>query len=123
LAGSISEIITPCPRSPSCPRSCAGLAARGPRAARRGAQLDALSAGTSAVGASVERLCDAIRESSLGAASRIGVTPDTLLIDGVAADAARRRIAEAAALLHDRDILTITFSATCRDGVTGLLRC
>jgi len=61
------------------------------------------------VAASVTRFGDAIRESSLGAAFAIGVTPETLMIEGVAADASVTGIAEAAALLHDRDILTVTF--------------
>jgi len=64
------------------------------------------------VGASVTRFGDAIRESSLGAAFAIGVTPQTLMIEGVAADASATGIAEAAALLHDRDILTVTFIGT-----------
>src|SRR2546423_1470873 len=61
------------------------------------------------VGASVARLATAIHESSLGAAFAIGVTPDTLMIEGAIADAGQTGIAEAAALLHDRDILTLTF--------------
>lgn len=60
------------------------------------------------VAASVSRLCDAIRESSLGAIFSIGITPETLMIEGAAADASGA-IAEAAALLHDRDLLNITF--------------
>src|SRR6185312_13392999 len=55
------------------------------------------------VAASVSRLCDAIRESSLGAIFSIGITPETLMIEGAAADASGA-IAEAAALLHDRDL-------------------
>jgi hypothetical protein len=58
-----------------------------------------------AVESSVERLCDATRQSSLGSAFGIGITPDTLLIDGVAPPQAEGAIAEAAALLHDRDLL------------------
>src|SRR3990170_279943 len=61
------------------------------------------------VGASVGRLCDAIRESSLGAVFSIGVTPDTLLVEGTPADNRQTGIAEAAALLHDRDVLHLTF--------------
>jgi HEAT repeat protein len=61
------------------------------------------------VGAAVDRFGAAVRGSSLGAVFSIGVTPDTLLIEGVAADAGQVGIAEAAALLHDRDILTVTF--------------
>ena len=61
------------------------------------------------VGGSVERLATAIRESTLGAVFAIGVTPETLLIEGTAADTGQTGIAEAAAMLHDRDILTLTF--------------
>jgi len=62
-----------------------------------------------AVGASVVRLADAVRQSSLGAIFSIGITPDTLLIEGAPADAGQTIIAEAAAMLHDRDLLQITF--------------
>src|SRR5438874_10057345 len=61
------------------------------------------------VAQSVARFAAAIRASSLGAAFAIGVTPDTLMIEGTPADASQAGIAEAAALLHDRDILTVTF--------------
>ena len=62
------------------------------------------------VRASVDRLTATIRDSVLGAGLAIGVTPDTLMIEGVAADTAQGGIAEAAAMLHDRDIITITFT-------------
>jgi len=76
-----------------------------------------------AVGASVERLCDAVRRSSLGSAFGIGITPDTLLIDGVAPPQTDGPIAEAAALLHDRELLHITFLGDVSyDGITRLLR-
>ena len=61
------------------------------------------------VQASVSRLSDAIQQSTLGAIFSVGITPDTLLIEGAAADAAQSGIAEAAALLHDRDLLQLTF--------------
>jgi HEAT repeat protein len=61
------------------------------------------------VGASVARLGTAIHETSLGAIFAVGVTPDTLMIEGTMADASQSGIAEAAALLHDRDILALTF--------------
>ena len=61
------------------------------------------------VAQSVTRFAAAIRASSLGAAFAIGVTPETLMIEGTLADASQAGIAEAAALLHDRDILTISF--------------
>ena len=57
------------------------------------------------VGASVARLSDAIQRSTLGAVFSIGITPDTLLVEGAPADPAQSAIAEAAALLHDRDLL------------------
>jgi HEAT repeat protein len=76
-----------------------------------------------AVEASAERLCEAIRQSSLGATFGIGITPDTLLIDGVAPPQTEGPINEAAALLHDRDLLHITFLGDVPyDGVTRLLR-
>jgi HEAT repeat protein len=61
------------------------------------------------VSISVKRLADAIRQSSLGSAFSIGVTPETLLIEATPADAMQPGISEAAALLHDRDLLRITF--------------
>jgi HEAT repeat protein len=61
------------------------------------------------VSISVKRLADAIRESSLGAAFSIGVTPETLVIEATPADATQAGISEAAALLHDRDLLRVTF--------------
>src|SRR3989442_13213022 len=60
------------------------------------------------VGVSVTRLAAAIRESSSGAVFSVGVTPDTLMIEGTMADASQAGIAEAAELLHERDILTLT---------------
>jgi hypothetical protein len=62
-----------------------------------------------AVGVSVTRLATAIQESSGGAVFSIAVTPDTLMIEGTMADASQTGIAEAAELLHERDILTLTF--------------
>src|SRR5262249_11723050 len=61
------------------------------------------------VAAAVARLATAIHESSLGAVFAIGVTPDTLMVEGTLADAGQAGIAEAAAFLFDRDILTVTF--------------
>jgi HEAT repeat protein len=64
------------------------------------------------VRASVDRFATAINESTFGAAFAIGVTPDTLMIEGASADGKQPGIAEAAAMLHDRDILTVTFLGT-----------
>ncbi len=76
-----------------------------------------------AVEATVERLCEAIRQSSLGSAFGIGITPETLLIDGIAPAQTDLAIAEAAAMLHDRDLVHITFLGDISyDGVARLLR-
>ena len=61
------------------------------------------------VSASIARLSDAIQRSTLGSIFSIGITPDTLLVEGTSADPAQSGVSEAAALLHDRDLLTITF--------------
>ncbi len=75
------------------------------------------------VGASVDRLSAAIRDSTLGAAFSIGVTPDTLLIEGVAADPGQSGFGEAAAMLHDRDILTLSFvGAVSAETIHAFLR-
>jgi HEAT repeat protein len=75
-----------------------------------------------AVGASVQRLAAAIRDSSLGAAFAFGVTPETLLVAGLPLPA-EPPVAEAARVLHDRDILQITFVGEVPDtGIHALLR-
>jgi HEAT repeat protein len=62
-----------------------------------------------AVGQALSRLALAIGQNSRGSVFSIGVTPTTLLIEDAPADHTQQAIAEAAALLHDRDILRITF--------------
>jgi HEAT repeat protein len=62
-----------------------------------------------AVAQSHDRLCEAIRQTAGDAIFSIGVTPDTLIIEGGPADLTQPVIAEAAALLHDHDVLQITF--------------
>jgi hypothetical protein len=61
------------------------------------------------VSASVARLADAIQQSSMGTAFALGITPETLLIEGTAANRSETAIAEAAALLHDRDLIHMMF--------------
>ena len=61
-----------------------------------------------AVDAAVRRLAVAMAESTAGAAFTFGVTPDTLLVAGIPLPQ-EPPVAEAARLLHDRDILQITF--------------
>ncbi len=62
-----------------------------------------------AVGSAVGRLYEALKSSSFGSAFTIGITPATLLVDGKSADRKESAIAEAAALLHQCDLINITF--------------
>src|SRR5262245_59889411 len=72
----------------------------------------------------IARLADAIREATQGSILSLGITPDTLLVEGVAADRGQSAVGEAAALLHDRDLLRITFvgGATPPEALRTLLR-
>jgi HEAT repeat protein len=63
-----------------------------------------------AVRTSVDRFATALRETSAHSSFSFGVTPDTLLIDGVPAGAKDSPVSEAAAWLHQRDILELTFA-------------
>jgi hypothetical protein len=64
-----------------------------------------------AVAGSLDRLRVAIAEASGGQIFSFGVTPDTLLVAGIAVEGRDAgTIAEAAKWLHDRDILQLTFS-------------
>ncbi len=58
---------------------------------------------------SARRLSEAIARASAGAIISISVTPDTLLIEGAPADRTQLAVTEAARLLHDCDIVQITF--------------
>jgi hypothetical protein len=74
-----------------------------------------------AVRGSLDRLRGAIADASGGQRFAFGVTPDTLMVAGIAVggrDAGT--IAEAARWLHDRDILQLTFAREV--GVPGLQR-
>ena len=62
-----------------------------------------------AVEQAVARLADAVQKTTGGAVFGIGITPDTLLVEGAPADRAQGAIADVAAMLHDRDILHLTF--------------
>lgn len=61
------------------------------------------------VGASVARLGDAIRQASMGAAFAVGITPETLMVEDAEANRNETAIAEAAAMLHDRDLIRVMF--------------
>jgi len=58
--------------------------------------------------AAVQRLLEAVRQSTAGAAFAFGVTPQTLLVAGLPLPE-DQPVADAARLLHDRDLLQITF--------------
>ena len=62
-----------------------------------------------AVEQSVSRLTRAVSEAASGAIFSLAVTPDTLLVEGAPADRSQTAIADTAALLHDCDILQLTF--------------
>lgn len=61
-----------------------------------------------AVAAAVRRLAEALRVSTGGSAFAFGVTPQTLLIAGVPLPE-EQPVVETARLLHDRDILQVSF--------------
>lgn len=61
-----------------------------------------------AVELAVSRFAEAVRTSTGGAAFSFGVTPETLLVAGVSLPD-EQPVAEAARMLHDRDILSIMF--------------
>jgi hypothetical protein len=61
-----------------------------------------------AVAAAVGRFADAVRKSTAGAAFTFGVTPQTLLVAGLPLPE-EQPVAEAARVLHDRDLLHLTF--------------
>lgn len=64
-----------------------------------------------AVAAAVDRLAATVDRATGGAIFELAITPDALLFDGVAVGRpGEGALAEAAALLHDRDILRITFT-------------
>lgn len=61
-----------------------------------------------AVDAAVRRFLEAVRQSTAGAAFTLGVTPQTLLVAGLPLPE-DQPVTEAARLLHERDLLQITF--------------
>ena len=62
-----------------------------------------------AVRTSLERLQTAIRDAAAGHAISFGVSPDTLLIEGIPVATREGPTTEAAAWLHNRDILQLSF--------------
>jgi hypothetical protein len=62
--------------------------------------------------AALERLGQALKATMLGQSFTVGVTPEDLLVDGAAVTVRDHGIAEAATLLHDRDVIQVHFSGT-----------
>jgi HEAT repeat protein len=76
-----------------------------------------------AVGQSIKRLTEAVQEVASGAIFAIGVTPDTLLVEGVPADRGLTAVSEAAAFLHERDLLHLAFiSPVPEEALLSLLK-
>ena len=97
-----------------------GTATLAPELARRVGALarSLVSAGRSwalyppehpAVRTSLDRLTTAVRDASGGQALCFGVTPDTLLIEGVPVSTREGPTTETAAWLHNRDIVQLSF--------------
>jgi hypothetical protein len=74
-----------------------------------------------AVAQAIARLADALKTASGGQMLAIGVTPDTLIVEGAQADPHQTAFADAAALLHDRDILQLTIMGNVPAGALPLL--
>lgn len=94
------------PPSPEQPRSVPALARAFLAAARTWSLYPQEHP---AVGGSVDRLAAAIRGFSAGQSFALTVTPDTLIVNGHDAPAGDGPVAEAAAWLHQRDVLQLTF--------------
>jgi hypothetical protein len=74
-----------------------------------------------AVVAAVERLVVAGTEAAAGGMMQLAVTPHQLLLDGTPLESAELAVVECAELLHDRDILQLTFALPPSDSVIRAL--
>jgi HEAT repeat protein len=74
-----------------------------------------------AVGLAVDKLVGAAGEAATGGLLQLAVTPHAILVDGMAIDARDLSVTECAALLHDRDILQISFVAPPEEAVIRAL--
>ena len=75
------------------------------------------------VSAAVNHFSDVVRELTVGAVLSVGVTPETLLFDGTPVDAGDGAVAEAARVLHNCDLLQLTFFGDLPpDAIRQLLR-
>ncbi len=74
-----------------------------------------------AVAMAIERFIAAATESSAGGMMQLAVTPHALLFDGLPLVSTDLAAVECAELLHDRDILQLTFVAPPGDAVVRAL--
>ena len=74
-----------------------------------------------AVAMAVERVIAAATEASAGGMMQLAVTPHALLLDGLPLDTTDLAAVECAELLHDRDILQMTFVAPPGDATVRAL--
>src|SRR5688572_8231145 len=74
-----------------------------------------------AVAMAVERFIAAATDASAGGMMQLAVTPHALLLDGLPLDTTDLAAIECAELLHDRDILQVTFVAPPSDAVVRAL--
>ena len=74
-----------------------------------------------AVAMAVERFIAAASEATAGGMMQLAVTPHALLLDGVPLETSDLAAVECAELLHDRDILQISFIAPPPDAVVRAL--
>jgi HEAT repeat protein len=74
-----------------------------------------------AIAVAVERFIATATEASAGGMMQLAVTPHALLLDGLPLDSSDQAAVECAELLHDRDILQVTFIAAPSDAVVRSL--
>jgi HEAT repeat protein len=74
-----------------------------------------------AVAMAVERFITAATDASIGGMMQLAVTPHALLLDGMPLDTTDLAAVECAELLHDRDILQITFTSPPSDATVRAL--
>ncbi len=75
----------------------------------------------SAVALAVERLVAAAAAAAAGGMMQVAVTPHQLLIDGLPLESTELSVSDCAALLHDRDVLQITFMLPPSEAVVRAL--
>ena len=74
-----------------------------------------------AVGLAVDRFVSAAADATVGGLMLLAVTPHAILVDGLPLESSDQSVADCAALLHDRDILQITFASPAPEPIIRLL--